>query len=111
MKGKILLVAGFAAGYVLGAKAGREQYNKIAATAGRFWNDPRVQDNVEKVETFVKDKAPDVAEFVSDNAKTAVSKVTGKKRPSGSSTPSSSASSRGTAASTSGTGSTGSASS
>ena len=45
----------------------------------KVWNDPRVQRQVDAAETFVKDKAPDVAEFVSDNAKKVVSQVTGKK--------------------------------
>ena len=79
MKGKILLVVGLGIGYVLGARAGREQYEKIKATANKFWNDPRVQKQVDNAENFVKDKAPDVAEFVSDNAKKVVAQVSGKK--------------------------------
>lgn len=77
MKGKILLVAGLGIGYVLGARAGREQYEKIKATASKLWNDPRVQKQVDKAEDFVKDKAPEVAEFLADGAKTVVSKVAG----------------------------------
>ena len=79
MKGKILFVAGLGLGYVLGTRAGREKYEQLKSGAMKLWNDPRVQRQVDAAETFVKDKAPDVAEFVSDNAKKVVSQVTGKK--------------------------------
>ena len=79
MRGKILFVAGLGVGYVLGTRAGRERYEQIKSTAATFWNDPRVQRQVDTVETFVKDKAPDVAEFVSENAKKVVSQVSSKK--------------------------------
>ena len=79
MKGRILLVVGLGIGYVLGTRAGRGQYDKMAATASKLWNDPRVQKQVDTAQDFVKDKAPDVAEFVSDNAKKVVAQVSGKK--------------------------------
>lgn len=79
MKGKILLVVGLGIGYVLGARAGREKYEQIKATALKFWNDPRVQKGVNNAEDFVKDKAPDVAEFLADGAKKVVSQVSGSK--------------------------------
>jgi len=79
MKGKILFVAGLGLGYVLGTRAGREKYEQLKSSAMKLWNDPRVQRQVDAAENFVKDKAPDVAEFVSDNAKKVVSQVTGKK--------------------------------
>jgi len=78
MKGKILLVTGLAIGYVLGTRAGREKYEEIKATVTKLWNDPRVQKQVHDAGDFVKDKAPDVAEFVADGAKNVVSKVSGK---------------------------------
>jgi hypothetical protein len=81
MKGKILFVAGLGIGYVLGTRAGREQYEKLKSQAARLWNDPRVQKQVDAVEEFVKDKAPDVAEFVTDNAKKVVSQVSTRKTP------------------------------
>ena len=79
MKGKILFVAGLGLGYVLGTRAGREKYEQLKTGVMKFWNDPRVQRQVDAAENFVKDKAPDVAEFVSDNAKKVVSQVRGKK--------------------------------
>ena len=75
MKGKILFVAGLAAGYVLGAKAGRQRYEQIKTRASELWNNPGVQERVGQVEEFVKDKAPDVAGFVSENAKKVASQV------------------------------------
>ncbi len=35
------LIAGFGAGYVLGAKAGRERYEQIRARAGQLWQSER----------------------------------------------------------------------
>ncbi len=40
-----------------------------------------MQKQVDKAEDFVKDKAPEVAEFLADGAKTVVSKVSGSKPP------------------------------
>jgi hypothetical protein len=79
MKGKILFVAGLGIGYVLGTRAGREQYEKLKAQVARLWNDPRVQQQVDAVEEYVKDKAPDVAEFVADGAKKVVRQVSTRK--------------------------------
>jgi hypothetical protein len=79
MKGKILFVTGLAVGYVLGTRAGRERYEQLKSSAMKLWNDPRVQRQDDAAESFVKDKAPDVAEFVSGGAKKVVSQVTGKK--------------------------------
>lgn len=79
MKGKILLVVGLGVGYVLGTRAGREKYDQMKAAALKFWNDPRVQKRVDDAQDFVKDKAPEVAEFLSDGAKKVVSQVSGTK--------------------------------
>lgn len=81
MKGKILFVAGLGLGYLLGTRAGREKYDELKSAALKVWNDPRVQKQVDAVEDFVKDKAPEVAEFVSDGAKNLVDKVSGKSTP------------------------------
>ena len=78
MKGKILFVAGLGLGYVLGTRAGREKYDQLKTTALKVWNDPRLQKQVDAAQDFVKDKAPEVAEFVTDGAKTLVEKVSGK---------------------------------
>lgn len=77
MRGKILFAAGLAVGYVLGTRAGRERYEQLKRAAQGFWNDPRVQRRVDQVEDFVREKAPEVAEFVSDGAKKVVGQMTG----------------------------------
>jgi hypothetical protein len=77
MRGKILLVVGLAAGYVLGARAGRERYEDIKRAAGKLWNDPRVQHQVRNAGDFAKDKAPDVVEFLADGAKKVAAQVSG----------------------------------
>jgi transcriptional accessory protein Tex/SPT6 len=79
MKGKIIFLAGLGVGYVLGTRAGRERYESIKKSASKLWNDPRVQKQVDTAEAFVKDKAPDVAEFALDGAKKVVAQVTGTK--------------------------------
>jgi len=78
MRGKLLLVVGLGVGYVLGARAGRERYDELKAGVSRFWHDPRVQKQVKTAQDFAKDKAPEVVDFVTDNAKKVVSQVSGK---------------------------------
>lgn len=65
MKNKLMLLIAAGAGYVLGARAGRERYDEIADRANKLWTDPRVQEKVEEV----KAKAPEVAQMVGDQAK------------------------------------------
>jgi hypothetical protein len=105
MRGKILLLAGVAVGYVLGARAGREKYNELVSTANKVWNDPRVQDRVEQVQGFVKEKGPEVSGFVQDNATKVTDTVTGKKKSGGNGGGSTGGTTGGT--STSGTSTTG----
>jgi len=94
MKGKILLVVGLGIGYVLGTRAGREKYEKIKATANKLWNDPRIAEQRHNAEDFVKDKAPDVAEFLADGAKKVVKQVASTKGDSSDGSSSSSAASK-----------------
>jgi hypothetical protein len=76
MKGKILLVVGLGVGYVLGARAGREKYDELVDRAQKLWNDPRVQTQVGNAQGFVKDKAPEVADFISNTVKKAAPSAT-----------------------------------
>lgn len=57
MVGKVLLLAAAGAGYVLGARAGRERYEQISSSVGRLWGNPKVQSRVVDLE----DKAGDLA--------------------------------------------------
>lgn len=72
MRGKLALLAGLGIGYVLGARAGRERYEEIKRAVKGFWSDPRVQHQVQNVEDFARDKAPDVVDFLGETAKKAV---------------------------------------
>lgn len=57
MRGKLGLVVGLAAGYVLGTRAGRERYQQISRAASKLWNTKPVQTQVDKVKSFAKTSA------------------------------------------------------
>jgi hypothetical protein len=44
MRGKLWFVGGLAAGFVLGARAGREKYNDLVLNARKVWDHPTVQE-------------------------------------------------------------------
>ncbi len=50
MKGKAAFVVGAGVGYLLGTRAGRQQFAKIKAWASDTWHDPRVQGYVQDAE-------------------------------------------------------------
>ncbi|HET6152153.1 MAG TPA: hypothetical protein VFE15_04310 [Marmoricola sp.] len=52
---KALVGTSFAAGYVLGAKAGRERYEQIRKVALRIKDDPHVQDAAGQAAEFTKE--------------------------------------------------------
>jgi hypothetical protein len=60
----LLVVAG--AGYVLGSRAGRERYEQIKTQATKTWNNPKVQDAAETVQTQAKHAAADVKDKVAE---------------------------------------------
>ncbi len=68
----MLLTAG-AAGYVLGARAGRERYEQIKSGAQKLKNNPTVQQKAREATTAVKENAPVVKDKVADAATTAKS--------------------------------------
>jgi len=76
---KIPLLAAVAAGYVLGARAGRERYEQIRSGARKITGDPRIQAATQKAQDAVATQASHVAEVakdkVSDAASTAADKV------------------------------------
>ena len=59
---KLSLVAGLAVGYVLGARAGRERYDQIAAGAARVWGSKPVQRQVQRVAGLVDRYVPQFVE-------------------------------------------------
>ncbi len=56
MAGKLSLLVGFGAGYVLGARAGRERYDRLTSRARTAWQDPRVQQRAVRVQNLIPGK-------------------------------------------------------
>ena len=87
MNPRILALAlGVAVGYVLGTRAGREQYDKLKAGVTSLWEDPRVAKARKDVEAYARQQAPIIREraeaaakaapgFVADTAKDVADKV------------------------------------
>jgi hypothetical protein len=44
MRGKLWFIGGIAAGFVLGARAGREKYDELVRNARKVWDHPTVQE-------------------------------------------------------------------
>ncbi len=61
MRGRLSFLVGAAAGYVLGARAGRSRYEQLKSQADQLWHDPRVQDKVASAQTRVAETAREVA--------------------------------------------------
>lgn len=76
MKGKILFVVGLGAGYVLGARAGRERYEQIRKAALNVWNQPQVQQGVDTVKDFAKTRVGDLSGTVLDGVKGLIGNAT-----------------------------------
>ncbi|MCW2813486.1 MAG: hypothetical protein JWN84_941 [Nocardioides sp.] len=70
---KLTLGAAFAAGYVVGAKAGRDRYEQIRAGAQKVAENPRVQAATDAA----KEKAGEVASTVAETAKEKASEAVG----------------------------------
>ena len=68
MRGKIGLVIGLAAGYVLGTRAGRERYEQIKHQALKVWNLDPVQQQVAKAKDYAKSAAMALPTTVWDSA-------------------------------------------
>ena len=67
---KLSFIAGLAAGYVLGARAGRQRYEQIRRTSGKVWNSGPVQKQVATAKEVARTKAaPVVADLVADAAR------------------------------------------
>ena len=72
---RLLLLIGFAIGYVAGTAAGRERYEQIRSLSLRVKNNPQVQATAAATADKVKDAAPVVKDKVAEAAGTAASKV------------------------------------
>ena len=71
MRRKLMLVVGLGAGYILGARAGREQYDRLKATANDLWQNPRVAKARREVEAYARTQAPIIKERAEAAAKAA----------------------------------------
>ncbi len=71
MKSKLLLGVGIAAGYVLGSRSGRAAYDKLKARAAGIWDSKPVQDKVSAATEAIKEKAPEVADQLTEAARRA----------------------------------------
>lgn len=58
----LVFFLGLGAGYVLGARAGREQYDRLVAQADKIWQSPRVAKARTDVEAYARQQAPIIAE-------------------------------------------------
>lgn len=65
---KITFLTGFAAGYVLGTRAGRERYEQISRTAQRVMSNPKVQQTTDAARSTVKTQASGLASTAKDQA-------------------------------------------
>lgn len=64
--GKLSFFVGAGVGYLLGARAGRQQFEKIKSASQQVWENPRVQSSVHRVEEKVGQVARDQASAVTD---------------------------------------------
>jgi hypothetical protein len=76
---KISMLAGFGAGYVLGAKAGTQRYNEIVAKAREIAGMPAVQQATATVQDTASSLASQAKDTVNDKVTTASDKIDSKK--------------------------------
>ena len=77
MKRKLLFLVGLAIGYVVGARAGREKYDKLRAATERYWRDPRVTKVRSDVESYARTQAPIIRDRAGAAAKAAPGAIAG----------------------------------
>lgn len=79
MMKKLTLIAGFGAGYVLGAKAGTQRYNEIVSKAREIAGMPAVQQATASVQDTASSLASQAKDTVNDKVTTATDKIDAKK--------------------------------
>lgn len=76
---KLTLLSGFAAGYVLGAKAGTQRYDQITAKVDQFMGKPQVRkatDTITQTAADLSGKAKDAVNDKVDSVAASVSSAT-----------------------------------
>jgi len=73
---RMSFLVGLAAGYVLGARAGKQRYEQIKTVSGKVWQSQPVQKQVAAAKESARTKAaPVVADFVADAARATSEKL------------------------------------
>ena len=72
---KLMLLAAGGVGHVLGARAGRERYDELAAGFNKVRNNPTVQEKTQQATDYAAAKAPVVKEKVAEASSAAAGKV------------------------------------
>ena len=72
---KLTLLVAAGAGYVLGSRAGRERYEQIKTQATKTWNNPKVQDAADAVQSQAKAAGADIGSKVGSKVAEAASDV------------------------------------
>ena len=72
---KVGILLGFGAGYVLGARAGRQRYDQLIEKAQDLWADPRVQKKASQAQHVVEEKTSQAAGVVQEKASVAAGAV------------------------------------
>ncbi len=67
---RITIAVAFGAGYVLGARAGRERYREIKGRASAVWQSDTVQEQAAKAQGIAKDQAVKAKEVAQDKLPT-----------------------------------------
>jgi hypothetical protein len=75
---KLMLLAAFGLGYVVGARAGRQRYDQIMGAVDKVKNDPRVQEKTQQAVDVARQQAPAVADKVTSAASSAASAAAAK---------------------------------
>ncbi|MFC5178019.1 hypothetical protein [Nocardioides taihuensis] len=77
---KLTLLAAGAAGYVLGARAGRQRYDQIAQTARSVMGNPKVQAARQQAQDVAAEQAANLGEKAKETASTFASTAADKVR-------------------------------
>ncbi|MCW2770638.1 MAG: hypothetical protein JWR27_2071 [Aeromicrobium sp.] len=75
---KLSLLIAAGAGYVLGTRAGQERYEQIKTQATKAWNNPKVQETVDGVQSQAKQTGADVGHKVGETVANAAGDVKSK---------------------------------